>query len=216
MWAVGDRSLRAAGHQPDSIPLQGDRRWGLSLVFRIDGALRDVLSAELDALASRCRAPHLVYAPRHLHSTVRSLEGFQDEVPGSQVRHYADQLLRMSADLAVPQIEYAGLSGTAGGIFVCGYPSDSLAVLRRRLYEDQLPLGALGVPGADADFIRDTAHASLVVYRAPVCEEGALADYVSSRTDDFFGRVSVTALSIVRYRPTARSVHLEELARIPL
>jgi len=168
MWASGEGSLRLAEHEPNPIPLHGDRRWGLSLVLLIEGSVRDELRSELDALASLRRTPHLVYAPEHLHSTIRSLKGFQDEVPASQVEHYADQLGRVAEGLPPMKVEYTGLSGSAGGIFACGYPSESLITLRRRLHEDQLPVGPLGVESADANFIRDTAHVSLMVYRPPL------------------------------------------------
>lgn len=216
MWASGERSLRLAEHEPSSIPSHGDRGWGLSLVLLIEGSVRDELRSELDALALLRRAPHLVYAPEHLHSTIRSLEGFQDEVPASQVEHYADQLRRVAAGLPPMEVEYTGMSGSAGGIFACGYPSESLVTLRRRLHEDQFPVGPLGVESPDANFIRDTAHVSLMVYRPPLQPENAIADYVSGRADTYFGTVSVTGLSLVRYRPTPASVCLVELARISL
>src|ERR1022692_1422543 len=216
IWAASEPSLRRGDHKPDSIPLHGDRRWGLSLVLRVDGSVRDRLRTELAALASLRHAPHLVYSADHLHSTVRSLEGFQDEVPASQIEHYAAQLRRVARGLAPIEIEDAGLSGSAGGILACGYPSDSLITLRQRLLEDQLPLGALGVEPAYGTMIRDTAHVSLMIYRPPLLPETAIADYVSSRSERHFGTITVTSLSLVRYNPTLESVCLTELASIPL
>lgn len=216
LWAASESGLRRGDYKPDSIPLHGDPRWGLSLVLRVDGSVRDLLCTELEVLALLRRAPHLVYSVDHLHSTVRSLEGFQDEVPASQIEHYAAQLRRVAYGLDPIEIEYVGLSGSADGIFACGYPSESLATLRQRLLEDQLPLGALGVEPAYATMIRDTAHVSMMIYRPPLLPETAIANYVSSCSDRYFGTIAVTSLSLVRYNPTPESVCLTELATIPL
>ncbi|MGH7488048.1 MAG: 2'-5' RNA ligase family protein [bacterium] len=216
MWRTCGQNLRTGNYDPDSIPSHGDRRWGLSLVLRIGGSVRETLQTELAMLAKLRRSPHLVYEPEHLHSTVRSLEGYQDHVPASQIDHYVDQLRRVSRGLPQIEIGYAGISGSAAGIFACGYPSQSLNTLRQRLHEDQLPFGALGMHGPEASFVRNNAHISLMVFRAPANAETEIADYVADRSDAVYGKVRVTSLSLVRYRPTLNSVGLTDLASIPL
>jgi hypothetical protein len=216
LWEASDVALRAGTYKPDPIPAQGDSSWGLSLVFRVEGHVLASLSAELDEMVRIRRAPHLVYASRDLHSTVRSLEGFQGAVPPNQVAHYARQLKRVSNGLGAIEIDYIGLGGGTTGIFACGYPSPSLAELRRRLHDDQLLLGPLGVAGADANRVRNTAHVSLLLFRSPKVIETDLAEYVSARTDQYYGTATITSLSLVRYEPKCDSVNMEELARIEI
>jgi hypothetical protein len=216
LWERTDEALRTATHKPDPLPAHGDYRWGLSVVFRIDGPVLDALRPELDAMTRLRKSPHLVYTAENLHSTVRSLEGFQETVPAGQVEHYVDQLNRVKRGIGPIEVDYVGLSGAPGGIFVCGYPSPALAELRERLHHDQLPIGPMGVRSVDAERTRTTTHVSLVVFRPPLTDETKLAEYVSARSGAYYGRAMVRSLSLVRYRPTAESVHMEELTRVAL
>lgn len=212
----GQRALRDGTYVADPIPTPGDARWGLSFVLRIEGDVRSALRPELDALSALRRSPHLVYRPDHLHTTIRSLEGFHDHVAADQVEHFADQLRRAVRGLGQVRVAYSGLAGSPGGIFACGYPSQALGHLRERLHEAQLLSGPMAAPGSDAASIRDTAHVSLMVYRTPVVLEPALAEHLAAREHTPFGAMVVRALSLVRYRPTRDSVGLTELARIAL
>ncbi|MFJ8046265.1 2'-5' RNA ligase family protein [Kitasatospora sp. NPDC096147] len=211
--SAADRALRSAAHHPDPVPTDGDPRWGLSLVLRIEGEVRDALCAELAALAAARRAPHLVYAPEHLHSTVRSLEGFRDEVPPGLVDRYAALVREAVAGLPEIEIDFRGLGASEGGVFACGYAGPGLTELRERLRRAR---PASDRPGGDGDRVRDTAHVSLMVFRPPLVPEPGLADHVAARRDTAYGTVRVRSLSLVRYRPTADSAGLTELDRITL
>ncbi|GAB1691903.1 2'-5' RNA ligase family protein [Krasilnikovia sp. M28-CT-15] len=216
LWADGDAALRSGTHVPDAIPVHGDPRWGLSVVLRIDGAIAERIAAEAAALAEAGQAPHLVYRPEDLHCTIRSLEGFQDEVPQTQVDRYADQLRRVTAGLGPLRVAYRGLGGAPGGVFVRGFPDATLWTLRERLHADQQPHGPWGVPSVDIGRIRATAHVSVVVFRPPAVDETKLAEVVSARAEHPFGTVEATSLSLVRYTPTPSAVVMEELARVSL
>ncbi|WP_165449669.1 2'-5' RNA ligase family protein [Krasilnikovia cinnamomea] len=201
---------------PDAIPVHGDPRWGLSVVLRVDDAVAERVAAELPGLADAGEAAHLVYRPEDLHCTIRSLEGFQDEVPQTQVDRYVDQLTRVAAGLGPVRVTYRGLGGAPGGVFVRGFPDAALWTLRERLHADQLPHGPFGVPSVDTGRIQATAHVSVVVFRPPAVDETKLAEYVGARTEQPFGTAEATSLSLVRYTPTASAVAMEELARVPL
>lgn len=216
LWGGGELALRQAAHRPDEVPGHGSPRWGLSLVVRVDGAAREALAAELETLALLCRAPHLVYRPEDLHLTVRSLQGFADEVAPADLAHYAGQARRAVEGIGELAVTLRGLGGSPGGLFACGYPTPALRELRRRLLDGAAAGRLPAVPGGDGERMRDTAHASLVVYRPPVVAEEALADHVSARGEAEYGTLAVRSLSLARYRPTATEVELEELERIEL
>ncbi|BFU44726.1 2'-5' RNA ligase family protein [Krasilnikovia sp. MM14-A1004] len=216
LWAAGDAALRSGTHVPDAIPVHGDPRWGLSVVLRIDGRSAERIVAELPGLAAAAAGPHLVYRAADLHCTIRSLEGFQDDVSQVQADRYADQLRRVSAGLGPLRVTFRGLGGAPGGIFVRGFPSAALWTLRERLHTDQLPHGPMAVPSVDVDRIRGTAHASLMVFRPPAVDETKLAEYVDARSSLPFGTVEAAGLSLVRYTPMPDAVSMQELARVPL
>jgi 2'-5' RNA ligase len=216
LWRAGRASLLRATYQPDETPRQGDRRWGLSLVVPVEGPAQDVLAQELRALHQASAGSHIVYKPGELHLTVRSLEGYADEVSKKHVARYARLIRSAAEDLGPIRLRLRGLGGSPSGLFAQGYVGTNLQALRQRLYEECQRLGPLGLPGADAQRVRNTAHISLVVFRAPVVPERELASYVDSRRKSDFGTFEVPALTLVRYRPTARRINVHHLARIEL
>lgn len=216
LWSEGERAMRTSACRPDSPPSEGDPRWGLSVVIPIDGEPRDRLLSELPGIRAACRTRHVHYAGDNLHCTVRSLEGYQETVPAEQVDYYAQQVAGAVADLPPLRLTLRGLSGSPGGVFACGYATSALPTLRNRLHQAARHRGALAVPGADADRVRDTAHVSMLVFQHPVVPEPALADYLAARRDLEYGGLDVTALALVRYRWRDSTIHMEELERVRL
>ncbi|MFC9123272.1 hypothetical protein ACFTXO_26315 [Streptomyces sp. NPDC057067] len=85
MWGDAEPALAEGTYNAGSLPRHGDPRWGLSLVGPIDGAIRDAIAQDLGPIAAALSPHHFTYLPGNLHSTVRSLEGYQDQVPQHQV-----------------------------------------------------------------------------------------------------------------------------------
>ncbi|QSB04388.1 hypothetical protein [Natronoglycomyces albus] len=220
LWADCDQALRKGTYNTVPVPQHGDHRWGISVVARVGGDVLANLTDELMGINAALSSAHLMFSPNQLHTTVRSLEGFQDFVPEVQVRHYVDQVCRqlvdLVADLGPLAIDYRGLGGSLNGVFACGYPSRSLMELRERLHIDQQSTGSLGVRGIDEARIRDMAHAALVVFQAPHAVNAELADYVARRRETSYGVQIIESLSLVKYEPTMTSVNMIELAEIPV
>lgn len=215
-WTAGAAAFTEGTIHTDPIPAHGDDRWGLSFVIRIEDRIAERIATVCAELATRCEAPHLVYARRDLHVTVRTLEGYQDAIPREQARHYGDQLRRVLDDLDPIEIHLKGLSGSPAGLFVSGYPTATLYELRRRLGEHQYATGHVGTDGGDGDRIRDTAHVSVLVPRPPAVPEPRLVEYVKSRSDMEFGTLRCASVSLVRYRPDRNAVNLTEIDRVPV
>jgi 2'-5' RNA ligase len=205
------RSGRYAGEQP---PVTGDPRWGLSAVIVPPPDLADRLAAIAAELTRLQRGPHLSYQAEDIHFTVRSLEGFQEQVERSVVEQYAAQLRTALGGLRL-QVRLRGLVASPGGVFACGYPNPAIAVLRHRLHEaarDRAP----AIPSVDAKRIRNTFHASLTVLRPPACAEAALADRVAALRTCDLGEFAPRQVDLVSYEWSAGSVVMRPLAVVPV
>ena len=216
LWRQGYEALCNGTFHTETPPEEGNPRWGLSAVLRVDGLVGDHIAAELHGLDAASAGPHLMHRPQDLHCTIRSLEGFQSTIPKRQVKHYCRSLAQSVRGLPPIQVELQGLGGGPNGIFAHGYPSDSLQILRERMHTDQLTTGPLGAASVDTLRTRDTCHVSLMVFRPPATVETALADYVAARTRRSYGLLDVKALSLVRYFFGANTVTMQELACVPM
>ncbi|MFB7667283.1 2'-5' RNA ligase family protein [Kitasatospora sp. NPDC056138] len=214
LWTEADSALRAGSYTADTLPRHGDPRWGLSLVVGIENETRSRIAQDLGPIATALSPHHFVYSPENLHSTVRSLEGYQDEVPREQVSHYEDQIRRALRGCPPIEIELVGLAGSKGGIFVCGYPNDGLTELRRRLHDRALADGPRAFASNDYRNVRDTAHVSAAVFQAPVVPEQVIGELVAARSEKEYGRVKVSALDLVSYSLDQGAITMNRLATI--
>ncbi|WP_246039491.1 hypothetical protein [Glycomyces buryatensis] len=212
-WTEGSIAFRDGTFHPDPIPRDGESRFGLSLVVRLEGPFGERIAEESAAIAALCRGAHLNYAPSDLHMTVRSVEGFQDTVPQHQIDHYLGQLKRAVEGLGPIAASFRGLGGSRGGLYVRGFPNPALLELRRRLRDARVPFGNLGPAGGDGDRCRDNAHVSVLVPREAVPEPEAAA-YIDSRTDVDFGSIRCNEVSLVVWRPDLRAANIEEIESI--
>lgn len=199
LWTESSDCIVAGTYAPDPIPVQGDPRWGLSLVSLVDGAAGDMVAADLVALTASLGSQHLVYAPENMHLTIRSLEGFQTEVPEEQVQFYYEQTRLAVEDSGQLDVRLCGMGGSTGGIFVKGYPSAGVQNLRVRLDELAQSIGPQAFKSNDYGAVRDTAHVSLAVFRAPATPEPRLADFVAARSNTDYGLISPLRLALVSY-----------------
>uniref|UniRef100_A0AAU3H3X4 2'-5' RNA ligase family protein n=1 Tax=Streptomyces sp. NBC_01401 TaxID=2903854 RepID=A0AAU3H3X4_9ACTN len=214
MWGDAEAALAEGTYHADSVPRHGEPRWGLSLVVPIDGTIREAIAQDLSPIAAALSPHHFTYLPENLHSTVRSLEGYQGQVPQEQVDHYADLVETALKDCPPIEIELSGLSGSKGGLFVCGVPSAGLVRLRTRLHEAGAAEGPRAFASNDYTAMRDIAHVSVAVFQAPVVPEPSIADVVSARREKRYGTVRPTVLDLVRYDLAGGEITMSRLAGI--
>ncbi|MDX3339697.1 hypothetical protein PV409_17175 [Streptomyces sp. ME02-6979.5a] len=214
MWGDAEPALAEGTYSADSIPRHGEPRWGLSLVVPIDGAIRDAIAQDLGPIAAALSPHHFTYLPENLHSTVRSLEGYQDQVPQDQVDYYADLVETALKDCPPIEIELSGLGGSKGGLFVCGVPSDGLVRLRTRLHEAGAVEGPRAFVSNDYTTMRDIAHISVAVFQAPVVPEHSIAGVVSALREKRYGTIRPAALDLVRYDLAGGEITMSRLAGI--
>ncbi|MET9771382.1 hypothetical protein [Streptomyces sp. NPDC006415] len=214
LWGDAASALTEGTYNADSVPRHGDPRWGLSLVVPVNGAIRDSIAQDLGPIAAALSPHHFTYLPESLHSTVRSLEGYQDQVPQDQVDYYADLVEAALKDCPPIEIELFGLGGSKGGLFVCGVPSDGLVRLRTRLHHIGVAEGPRAFVSNDYTAMRDIAHISVAVFQAPVVPEHSIAGVVSARREKPYGTLRPVTLDLVRYNLSGGQITMSRLTGI--
>lgn len=213
MWNDAAAALEAATYTADSRPSHGDPRWGLSLVALVGERVAEEFKEPLASIRKLLSPHHLVYEPEDLHITVRSLEGYQREVPDEQIEFYKGQIrscLRQRGELGV---ELAGLAGSPGGLFAPGYPNDELQSLRDELHRLGSANGPRAIASNDYKAVRDTAHVSLAVFQAPVVKEPAIVDWVEDHADAPEVTLERPELALVSYTLDHERIRMNVLTR---
>lgn len=208
--------IRQGTPQVDPVPAHGDPRWGLSLVAIPDESVRRTLAVRAAELAEVSENPHVAYLSPDLHVTVRSLEGFASHVDDDVVRRYSDRVREVLHDVNEIEIGFQGLFLTSTGVVTCGLPDDNLQKARERLAVDADQNGWMLVEGGDSNRVRNTAHASLMVFRQGKHRDDALVDAVNASCDETFGTMLVHRLALVTYVVTESSVRLVKRAEVEL
>lgn len=206
--------VRSGNYTPDAVPETGDSRWGLSLVVLPKPEITHRLAEAAQDLGEAAANPHVAYRPDDIHITVRSLEGHENYVSDETVRNYQDRIEPLTKDLADLRIDMRGLFATRGGVIAGGHPNQVLMTLRSRLLQDWQTQGFESIPGGDAGGSRDTAHTSLMVFRAGGRPETTLVDLIESATGQQFGTITTRTLALVSCQVTEDSIRLKPRAEI--
>ncbi|MFJ4294940.1 hypothetical protein [Curtobacterium sp. NPDC089689] len=207
LWDEARRSLYEGTLRVDHAPVDGDPRWGLSLVLLPPADLAASVSAAAAELGSLYGGTHHVYNAADLHLTVTSLEPYRDEIPRTTIEHYVDAVERVR-DLLHVNVRLVGPGGSPSGVFVQGFDDDTLVPIRRQMRETAADLhDGVAPPMA---FVRDTAHISISVHRQAVPETSA-ADHVQQHRHTRFGNMAEATVALARYRASKHSMRLEVL-----
>ncbi|WJY00870.1 hypothetical protein [Curtobacterium sp. 458] len=189
----------------DHAPVDGDARWGLSLVLLPPAHVADAVSAAAAELGSLYAGEHHIYDGADLHLTVTSLEPYRDHVALTTVEHYVEAVER-ARDLLEVNVRLNGLGGSPSGVFVQGFDDETLLPIRRQMRQAAADLhDGVAPPMA---FVRDTAHISISVHRKAVPEPRA-AEYVQRHRRTVFGDITEATVALARYRATGHSMALE-------
>lgn len=211
--AAAPRLFRGV-HSPDLIPLEADPRWGLSFVVTPP----DPLAARLADAAARLRkvaqTAHVIHPSNSIHVTVRSLEGFQESIASRTIEHYLARGREAAAGATDLEIRFHGVVAAGSGVVACGYPNNAMAPIREHLQRQAIKDGAIAWPSGDATRIRNTAHASMLVFREPSVPEQQLVEAITRMNDLDFGSLRVREMHLVRYRVLAEAIHVERLGSV--
>lgn len=198
-------------YRDDTVPTDADPRWGLSLVALPPADLAERLAGLAADLAARATNPHVPYEAANVHVTVRSLEGYASVIPPAVVATYADRVGRLLTGLDELTIAFGGTAVASTGVIARGFPNHTLRELRDRLRRDAAEHPPLLYPSGDAGRVRDTAHASLLVFRAGFGPDPDLVRAVEAARHEF-GAFTTRRLALVSYRVRVDAVRLVRLA----
>ncbi|MBL1288509.1 hypothetical protein ACFTXO_26310 [Streptomyces sp. NPDC057067] len=86
--------------------------------------------------------------------------------------------------------------------------------MRTRLHEAGTAEGPRALASNDYTTMRDTAHVSVAVFRAPVVPERSIGGVVSTRREERYGTVRPAVLDLVRYDLAGGEITMNRLAGI--
>lgn len=211
------KALLDGSHNAGSTPRDGDAPWGASLIIRLSHPMAKRLAEVADTCCHAARGPVLRYRADELHITVRSLEGYRahslTEVRREELCCYVTDSI---TGVSPFQIQLRGLSGGGDTLFACGYAEPGLTQIRNALHFRRHQIGSTGPTSLDAARIRDTAHASLVLFRQQPEAEPDIATILDDYADVDFGTELVRELTLVEYTPNTSSVGMTSLATFAL
>ncbi len=217
MWDESERDLRAGRTEIDDVPSDGSRRWGVSVVVKPAPPAIDLLQAAASE-AGRYGGPgHIVYDGNNLHTTLRSIEFFRAPVSKDDphVQMYSHMLHELAVQADVFPIVYHGITATRGGILAQGW--DITGQLQALRYAFHVRLAASNILiGPECESVRQTAHASLMVFTGHLINSEKLVDFITKYRSTNLGVTSVTHVELVRYLRTKSGVSLDVLDRIKL
>ena len=150
-----------------------------------------------------------------MHTTVRSIEYYRTDVAldDARVVEYARILGNVARHSRPFRMHYAGLTADRRGIMVQGWPlGHDLQHLRESFHASLLADGLM--TGPEADFIRRTAHLSLVVFTNPLSDSRGLVKFVEQHRTTDYGVSEASSVELVRYRRTETGAELVPLASI--
>ncbi|AOX65757.1 hypothetical protein BJK06_08325 [Curtobacterium sp. BH-2-1-1] len=207
LWKEAHRSFNRGTLRVGHAPVDGDARWGLSLVLLPPAHIADAVSAAAAGIGSLYAGTHHIYNAADLHLTVTSLEPYRDKVAQTTIEHYVDAVER-ARDLLEVNVRLVGLGGSPSGVFVQGSDDETLLPIRRQMRQAAADLhDGVAPPMA---FVRDTAHISISVHREAVPEPWA-AEYVQRHRRTGFGDIMEATVALARYRATEHSMSVEVL-----
>jgi hypothetical protein len=205
LWNEAHRSFDRGTLRVDHGPVDGDARWGLSLVLLPPAHVADAVSEAAAGIGSLYAGTHHIYNAADLHLTVTSLEPYRDKVPQTTIEHYVEAV-EHARDLLDVNVRLVGLGGSSSGVFVQGFDDETLLPIRRQMRQAAADLhDGVAPPMA---IVRDTAHISISVHREAIPEPRA-AEYVQRHRRTGFGDITEGTVALARYRAAERSMSIE-------
>lgn len=196
----------------EPLPVEGEMRWGASIVLR--GKLPESVKSIIQELRSILGTNHTYYGTDSWHISIRSLEPFRQKIPETdQAIAIYKRIVDSHLSFAQFNVGFQGLVTTASGLLLCGYPDFDLEKLRLSIFQELSSHGLVSnSPEPAIDRLRDTCHASLVVFGSKIDRNSEYIDYVESKLAETFGSAQNLDLELVRYIRTENQINVVRLS----
>jgi len=216
----GAHRLLTASYEVEPQPEMGSERWGLSAVLRPAGPLAEKLVETCERLDSARRGPHFAYDMSSLHVTVRSMTSYSLQYSDDVVLECVQDLREVASSSREVRIRLEGVAVASAGIIACGYPSRELLKIRHVLLERaKVRAHDRGYPApleGEGPRIRDSAHASLMVFRGTSIAEPEVAHILQGSDAHVSGALSFEEIELVQFRVKPHDITLQVLETIRL
>lgn len=209
MWNESKDQIAVGAIEPDPVPDNSSRRWGVSIIFRHTEPVLSKLIAAVNEIKSFVGDGHIIYDLSNLHTTIRSIEFQRLEVDehDPKVLQYEKALKAVAAKCNTIKISYKGLTANRSCVIAQGWPIDNvLQEIREAFHQELEKRGLLG--GPEETSVRQTSHASLVVFTHPLKNPQGLVEYIERNRETNFGSCEIDTIELVRYRRTEDAVRL--------
>lgn len=218
IWSKGKIALSNAQIAIDPVPMPGQLRWGLSAVLRPENWPSRLTSC-INELAPILADGSFIYGPKGLHFTVKSFEGYRENVAEGDeyLQAYIDAISQASSRISPMTISLRGLVASPGGVLIKGWPKMDLQDFRRTMHES-LTHSDLRIWGPESDLsrIRTSAHATLSIFHRADAQYADLINFVEKHFATEFGDITFDTIKIVGYRRTTTTVELLEYRSLPI
>jgi len=175
-----------------------DRRRCITLLARPSAAIQHSVQEFLKELRA-IDPEQYYYDPTELHVTVLSLFTATLEYARYLAR-YAEYLAAVRAARArVPafEIEFTGVTLTREAVMIQGFPEPSALNDLRESLRNELRARHL-TEGLDGRYVLQTAHMTVVRFRAPLRESARFTGMLLRYRNHLFGRTTVEELNLMR------------------
>jgi 2'-5' RNA ligase len=215
MWNDSRRRLRAGNIEPDPVPGDQSRRWGVSAIIRPAGVTLTRLAGAADELKAFAGDQQVVYGRSNLHTTVRSIERHRIDVDvnDEKISQYKEALQKILRRFRPIKVAYRGLTSDCTSVMAQGWPIDDTLQEIRDAFHAELQRRAL-LSGPEKAAVRQTSHASLIVFTHALAHAEKLADHVRDNRNTDYGTCEVNEIDLVRYSRTESSVTLVVFASV--
>jgi hypothetical protein len=212
--AEGRTGVLAGTHQIETPPVDGGRRWGLSIVLRPTGDISDALD-ELTTTAQSIAGTEqwATASSGAAHITVRGLEPHRVPIPTDDpaVDRYTVALDHATRHAPAARYELRGLLVTPNSVMLRATPCDDgpdrlASALRRELGDDGW---------FEAEYQRDIWFLNLVHFAGPVERAAELNAWVEHQSRSI-GECTITQADLVRWEFGGTRMVPVLLASMPL
>jgi hypothetical protein len=215
LWKDAKEQLSEGRIDPDPMPDDSSRRWGISAIIRPSKGIAAIIANVAAEIRQYVGPSQVIYDEPNLHTTVRSIEFHRTNVArdDEKVSGYTQILRKIARNFRPLRVYYAGLTANRRGVMAQGWPlGDDLQQFRERFQASLRTSGLLTGPEAEA--IRKTAHLSLVVFTNPLIATPGLVEFVEQHRTTDYGISDTSQVELVRYQRTETHVELVTLASI--
>ena len=193
-----------------------DQRRCLTVLARPSAAIQHSVAGFLNDLRA-IDSEQYYYDPADLHVTVLSL--FTATLEHARyLSRYAEYLTAVKAALSKPaafSIDFSGVTLTREAVMIQGFPATTTLNDLRESLRNELR-GRHLTDGLDSRYILQTAHMTVVRFRAPLHEQARFAGVLERYRDRAFGQTQVQELNLVRNDWYMSRASVEVLERFQL